>query len=384
MLCLCAGDYRAGFSGGHGALRGFSHIYIEKELIGDPELDPLLRRFPDAKLVEISHYKDVFNRRRQNREMQQRSQKLILARKRGRLIYPGAPVCQSFGEENFFYSSLVMNCIYDCEYCYLKGMYPSGNLLLFWNLPELFSELRELLREGTVYLCVSYDTDLLALEGLFHLLLRFTDFLREEPGLRIEVRTKSGNRSFFKDFAGRLSKEDRERMIFAFTLSPERIIRSFEKRTGSLRARLESAEEAHACGFPIRLCFDPMIYCAGWEQAYLELLYQVFRTFSPEEIRDVSVGSFRISGAYLKELRRALPRSVIAQFPYENDGGVCHYGRGLGERMENFLLKELGKWIPEERIFRWNPAGSSGKAPGIPNSKENGKEAEIDFRGAFS
>ena len=98
MLCFCAGDFCAGFSGGHGALRGFSHIYIEKELIGDPELDPLLRRFPDAKLVEISHYKDVFNRRRQNREMQQRSQKLILARKRGRLIYPGAPVCQSFGE----------------------------------------------------------------------------------------------------------------------------------------------------------------------------------------------------------------------------------------------------------------------------------------------
>ena len=52
--------------------------------------------------------------------------------------------------------------------------------------------------------------------------------------------------------------------------------------------------------------------------------------------------------------------------------------------MEDFLLKELGKWIPEERIFRWNPAGSSGKVPGIPNSKENGKEAEIDFRGAFS
>ena len=57
----------------------------------------------------------------------------------------------------------------------------------------------------------------------------------------------------------------------------------------------------------------------------------------------------------------------------------CGANNGRNEEYKE-NAKELGKWIPEERIFRWNPAGSSG----IPNSKENGKEAEIDFRGAFS
>ena len=27
----------------------------------------------------------------------------------------GAPVCQSFGNENFYYCSCMMNCIFDCE-----------------------------------------------------------------------------------------------------------------------------------------------------------------------------------------------------------------------------------------------------------------------------
>ena len=58
----------------------------------------------------------------------------------------------------------MMNCVFDCEYCYLKGMYPSGNVVLFVNLDDIFDEVYKLLQKHPVYLCVSYDTDLLAVE----------------------------------------------------------------------------------------------------------------------------------------------------------------------------------------------------------------------------
>lgn len=54
----------------------------------------------------------------------------------------------------------MMNCIFDCEYCYLKGMYPSGNLVVFVNLEDIFAELEALLAQKSIYLCVSYDADL--------------------------------------------------------------------------------------------------------------------------------------------------------------------------------------------------------------------------------
>jgi spore photoproduct lyase len=52
-------------------------------------------------------------------------------------------------------------------------------------------------------------------------------------------------------------------------------------------------------------------------------------------------------------MRRAAPCSAVVQYPYENDHGVMHYPQKLTEEMEQFLLKELAPYIPEEKIFRW-------------------------------
>ena len=59
-----------------------------------------------------------------------------------------------------------MNCIYDCEYCYLKGMYQSAHLVIFVNLEDIFAEVKKIIAQHEMYLCVSYDTDLLALEEI--------------------------------------------------------------------------------------------------------------------------------------------------------------------------------------------------------------------------
>lgn len=47
----------------------------------------ILSRFPEAQVIEIAHYKDVFNRRRQQYEAQHRSQSLILAAKTDHYFY---------------------------------------------------------------------------------------------------------------------------------------------------------------------------------------------------------------------------------------------------------------------------------------------------------
>ena len=156
----------------------FSHIYVEREVAEDPETKRIFAQFPQAEVIAIDHYKDVFCRSRQDYVRQHAVQNLILAAKHGELLYTGAPVCQSFGNEHFYYTSCVMNCVFDCEYCYLKGMYPSANLVVFVNLEDIFAEVEKRLAAHPVYLCVSYDTDLLALEHLTGYAARWIEFVR--------------------------------------------------------------------------------------------------------------------------------------------------------------------------------------------------------------
>ena len=333
----------------------FSHIYIEEALLGGEEAEAILWKFPKAKCIPIRHYKDLFNRRKQNRALQEKSRKLILAKKEGQRIYPGAPVCQSFSESSFYYASLLMNCPFHCEYCYLQGMYPSANLVLFLNLEDYFSDCQRLIKEkGSLYLCISYDTDLLALEELYPFVERFARFLEEEPDLRIEVRTKAGGESLFRRLLKmHLSEDAKKRLIFAFTLSPEKIVSEAEHGTAGLKGRLKAIKMAMEEGFTLRLCFDPMLYHADWESLYTELLETVFREIPMEKLYDVSVGSFRISESYLKAMTKACGASPYTSFPYENTDGYYHYSKELLLKMEGFLEQRLLEKLPKEKIFRW-------------------------------
>ena len=42
---------------------------------------------------------------------------------------------------------------------------------------------------------------------------------------------------------------------------------------------------------------------------------------------------------------------MIVQFPFVNEGGIYQYPRFLLERMEQYLVEELEKRIPRNRIF---------------------------------
>lgn len=327
----------------------FSHIYVEKKVREHPRTIKILEKYPKAKIIEIGHYKDVFCRSRQNYEYQHASQKLILAAKDTQLLYRGSPVCQDFGNTNFYYTSCIMNCVFDCEYCYLKGMYPSANIVIFVNLEDLFASAEHLLETKELYLCVSYDTDLLALEGTAGYAAAWSRFAADHPSrLKIEIRTKCANKRFFE------SQEPLSNVIYAFTLSPQAVVERFEHDTPSLTERIACAAKAAEAGFSVRLCFDPMIYVPNWQEHYTDMLHQVFDFIDVQKLTDVSVGSFRIPKDYLKKMRRQQPESAAAWFPYQIDNGYYHYPDALMEQMQQMLTAQLRQYMPDHRIFLWN------------------------------
>lgn len=328
----------------------FSTVYAEHD-VWNKEWQKKLSQTP----IFIKHYKDLFNRSHQDFAAQKKAPSLILAKKTGTLIYKGAPVCQSFGNEHFYYTSCMMNCIYHCDYCYLQGMYPSGHVVVFVNLEDYFAELEALLKKHPVYLCVSYDTDLLALEHTFSFVSGWLSFAAEHPELTLEIRTKSGNPAVFEALAKQYEDKEalKEQIIFAWTVSPEGLCQTTEHGAASLDLRLKALQAAKQAGFSVRLCFDPMIFHGGWKESYSTLVDNIFSTISGDILYDVSIGVFRISAEYLKNMRKKRPDSAIVQYPYITEEGVSHYG-GLSEEMVHYLRNLLLNYLTADKIFLWN------------------------------
>ncbi len=328
----------------------FTHVYVEERVRKHWRTKEILKRLPHATVVTISHYKDIFNRKGQDHIIQQKSQSLILAMKEDNFFYEGSPLCQSFGNDNFYYSSCVMNCMYDCSYCYLKGMYPSGHMVVFVNLEDYFHALSQILMEKSMYLCVSYDADLTAVEPLVGYTKAWTEFAAKNKKLKLEIRTKSARMEMWE------SLPCTENVIYAFTLSPQKLIEQCERKTPSEQARIQCAVSGVKKGFSVRLCFDPILYLPGWREEYHALLRNLDDTLKKADIcmndfTDVSVGTFRIAKDYLKKLRRLQQEEAAVQFPFVTVGGTCQYPPGLLEQMEDFLIGELEKRMDREKIY---------------------------------
>lgn len=338
-------------------------IYIEEKIRNDKRTLEILNnisayRNKKADITYINNYRDIFNRHSQNYSAQQKSGGIILAEKTDQLIYKGSPVCQDFGNKYFYYTSCVMNCCFDCEYCFLKGMYSCGYKVIFINLDDIFSQIEEILESHGAYISISYDTDLMAFERITGYLEKWFDFTLSHKGLSIEIRTKCADIREIKELFGHIREEynaiEKKRIIFAFSLNPDEIISAFEHGTPDLESRCKAINEAYKCRFSVRASFDPMIYEPSWEKFYSKMLKNFFKLVNPDILKDVSLGSFRISKEYLKKMRKEMPYSRVVQFPYELKKGFYQYPEEKEKQMQKFLYDGLNKVIPAEKIFVWD------------------------------
>ena len=323
----------------------FSHLYIEQAVWDHPDVQRIRELFPKAVCIPISRYTDVFNRSRQSYEDQYARQNLILAEKHGTFLYEGAPVCHDFGNRRFFYTAMAINCLYNCEYCWLKGMYNSANLVLFVNLEDAFQETEQRLEEGPMYLSLSFESDLVPLEPFTHQITRWNAFVHQHAGLTAEIRTKCGSTAIYETL------EASDRFITAFTLSPQVLIDAMEHGTSSLAQRLDAVNAAMRNGFPVRICFDPMIRIPDWKTAYEELIHTVTDKVDLSAVKDFSIGTYRQSDTYQRRMRRRFPASAVLQYPYETKNGYCQYPEPEKTEMEQFLKHALLQYVREEQIY---------------------------------
>ena len=265
-------------------------IYIEESIKHHPRVERILARFKNrCHVIYCAHYREVFNPKNQSFRLQKKNPALILAVKPRPCVLATPQGFGIGGTENYYFSHL-LNCPYDCRYCFLQGMYQSANYVLFVNYEDFMEEIRETLEassSATPYFFSGYDSDSIAYEPVSGFLADFLPFFAECSSAIFELRTKSANVNALLDLPA--SKN----VIVAFSFTPEAISQAVEHKVPSVEKRISRMAELASRGWQIGLRFDPLIHADNFNELYAGLIDAIFEKIPEKSIHSVSVGPLR-------------------------------------------------------------------------------------------
>ena len=334
-------------------LPDFSHIYVESQSIDSDIAEQSFKRFPKAKIIEIEDYKKIFNKNGQDFQIQKLSTKLILAKKQPPFIYPATDIIQDSGFSNFYYCTPILNCIYNCEYCFLQGMYSSANIVVFTNTEEVKDAVKKQILERKypyepLLLSLSYNTDILALENILPLTKQWIDFANNTDDLFMEIRTKSGLTSSFNKL------KPSEKILFAWTLSPNNVIQKYEHKTPLLERIIKSIQKIVDSGWPVRLSFDPILIYPNWKEDYKQMFERIKETISGDKIFDITIGVFRMSEDFFHRIKKTKPHSDLFYNNYDNFNNVKTITKDQKAMVRDFALRHLDGYCSRDKINFWD------------------------------
>jgi len=296
----------------------FSAIYIEKEIQSHERVREILSRFPDIPHISCERYGEIFNRKGQNFRLQKKFPALILAKKYGNLVL-ASPKGYGFEEGASYYFSHMLNCVYDCRYCFLQGMYRSANYVLFINYEDFEAEIESSIRSASApaVFYSGYDCDSLALEPVSKFCEYFLPVFRRNSNAIIEIRTKS------TQIRSLLDTDSMQNCIIAMSFTAHDANKEFEHKVPSIAKRVEALQKLQQAGWSIALRFEPII----WEQKLIEnyqiLFDEIFSSINASGVHTASIGEFRMPAGFYKNIVKLyLDEALYARETKMEDGMI--------------------------------------------------------------
>ena len=280
----------------------FSAIYIEEEVRDSVRVQEILRRFPAVPRISCNRYGEVFNRSAQNFRLQKKAPALILAKKYGNLVLP-SPEGYGFKEGSSYYFSHMLNCLYDCRYCFLQGMFRSANYVLFVNYEDFALQIEELIEKqdaSSIYYS-GYDCDSLAMEPVSKFSKFFLPFFEKYPESTLEIRTKSMQIRCLNERAAIPN------CIVAMSFTSHESSKKHEHKVASNLKRIQALQKLQGSGWKVALRFEPIIFEDGLLENYRALFFEIFSSLDVSQIHSVSIGEFRMPVSFHKNIARIYP-----------------------------------------------------------------------------
>jgi len=322
-------------------------IYYENSISEHERTKEIMKRFPKAFSIPCENHKEIFNPKGQNFRLQKKKPSLILAEKKDNFALP-IPETYGIGGKYNFYFSHMLNCLYDCRYCFLQGMYPSSHYLLFINYEDFLSDIQNKTNQHPgrpTWFFSGYDCDSLALDSISAFLESFIPFFQKETNAHLELRTKSVN------IKPLLRYEPLENVVAAFSFTPKELSIQLEHGVPSVESRIQAIKKITDAGWQVGLRIDPLIDCHDFDQRYKILFEDIFSTIPVEKIHSVSIGAFRMPVNFFKKIEKLYPEEKLFTGSLEKRGSSISYSLEIEQKKKETCKNLLLEHIPREKIF---------------------------------
>lgn len=320
-------------------------IYIEREVATHPRVEAILARHPRAAHVYCDRYGEILNRRAQNFRLQKKRPALILARKHANHVLE-APDGYGVGGDANYYFSHALNCLYDCRYCFLQGMYRSAHYVVFVNFEDYLEAIDARIAPGRqTWFFSGYDSDSLVLEPVTGFVASMLPYFAQHPDAWLELRTKS------TQVKPLLTHDPLPNCVTAFSFTPERVSRALEHHVPPVGKRIDAMVRLARAGWPLGLRFDPLIYHEDYQAGYRDLFRGIFSRVPAQAIHSVSLGPFRLPRNFHNRMARLYPDEPLFACSLSDRGGMVSYAPEVESAMVEFCSRELRQNIDEDRLF---------------------------------
>jgi len=321
-----------------------SRVYVESAVRQHPRTQQLLRRMHKLPVIEIEHYGEVFNPRSQNFRLQKKDPAIIIAHKnKGHVL--AAPQGYGLGGDHHYYFSHMLNCLYDCRYCFLQGMYQSAHQVLFINFEDFAAEIRQVAArhpKQPVWFYSGYDCDSLANEPMTGFTEYFIPIVAGIDNAWMELRSKS------TQVRGMLKLAPLERIVAAFSFSDRVSHSRLEHGVPSIAKRLDAMRRLMEAGWNVGLRLDPIVYHSNYQAEFKALLEQIFAQLDATAIHSVSLGSFRLTRDHFRSVSRLYPDEPLFAQHMELDNGIVSYPVEREREMIEFCEAAVLQHVPKD------------------------------------
>jgi spore photoproduct lyase len=210
---------------------------------------------------------------------------------------------------NYYVINNAMGCPFNCTYCYLHAYVNSGReITIYNNYDALLAELEDFFQKHAgehLRIGTGEFSDSLALDKHTGLSKQLIELFAGQNDHLLELKTKSVAVDHL------LNLDHRGQTVFAWSVNPEGLVRSEELGTEALSTRMGAAKKCATVGYPVAFHFDPIIYYAGWEEEYKEVVDLIFTSIPADKIAWISLGALRYPLALKDIIEEKFPHSRI-------------------------------------------------------------------------
>lgn len=317
-------------------------IYLEQQAKKYSLTKQILSRFSDADVVEIQHYKNLFDKK-----IEYPTEKCLILAKSDRLKLFPVPENYGYQDAKAFFFVTQLNCVFDCAYCYLKGAFKNNFPVVFVNYEDIQAELKTKIleirngwyTEKIVFYASNY-ADLVGMEGFSDFHQSFIPFFEQFENVLMETRTKSGNIQSLLDM--QIVPKNTE---IAFSLNPQAIIDEYERWSSSLISRIAAIKILQSKWWKVWIRFLPLLPVPGYVEIYDQFLRELCQEIDIKNVNSIFLATLIYNKQDWITIQKKEPEFILLKNLELGEDGLVRVSASDREVFDWLFKKYFGEKI---------------------------------------